>query len=99
MTRGESGFSSLKAESSPLKALRCSKRLIKLDAIDTALYRSWISAGHVHGQRLALKNSYMSSSWKTHIDGCFMPFVLNIRACSSIELLMLNTVFLKRLCF
>lgn len=98
MTRGESGFSSLKAESSPLKALRCSKRLIKLDAIDTRC-TALGSAGHVHGQRLALKNSYMGLLWKTHIDGCFMPFVLNNHACSSIELFMLNTVFLKRPCF
>lgn len=31
----------------------CSKRLIKWDAIDTALRCCWISAGHVHWQLLA----------------------------------------------
>lgn len=38
----------------------CSKRLIKWDAIDTAPRCSWISAGHVHWQLLALKNGYMA---------------------------------------
>lgn len=37
----ESGFSSLKAESSLLQALHCSSRLIKWDAIDRVLRCSW----------------------------------------------------------
>lgn len=67
----------------------CSKRLIKWDAIDMALRCSWISAGHVHWQLLALKNGYMAFKYgKLSV----LPFVFN-----AVEMIgiILNATLLK----
>lgn len=75
-----------------LRPSRCSKRLIKWDAIDMVLCCSWISTWHVHGWHLAWKNSNTQCG-KHILTNTFSlePFVLFFFA-----ELKLKTIFLKQ---
>lgn len=73
----------------------CSKRLIKWDAIDTALCCSCISAGHVHWQLLTLKYGYTAVIHEKRLctDACWLLFVTFLHGRNKCN--EMNTTFLK----